>query len=1025
MPDWSAFRAGIVSGTRPAELADACACAWRWLDRTDDARRQEVEATVRSAIQARWVLEALPLLRRRLWRDAGIDPDDTAALQRLLDEAGAGRAGDASLRVLRRFDAAVTIGRLVAERFPSLPPSPGAADRAALLEHVPPLSEAIQGTGTGLASAASLDRLREAIGRFEPIGAQFVDDARREHAWWLGLAWWAIGRGALESMRYAEAVDAFERSASFYDTADEATSAADCRKERRAIEVKLAGDFDAAAEPAARTLLEAGDPWRTASALTTLLREVGRSGDRFEAHRLGDKAARALEAAGYPDPEAAFHPAIAQWIASAAHAHTGTALFARLCEAAERWAAILGARASARIERDAAASERAERALRGLAALPATLHAQAEQARRTAMERLAVWLPLPQPDGFDDPALPIPLDDPVQASAQLDASLHALRVACNEAPDARLLERAVALRRDADALGSRVHAARARLEHAYVLLALGRESEVPEVADAAIAVLVAGHAPHLGAFTTGYEREVYLTAIDYKARALAAAKDAAGIIALCEPVIRDLESERRRVSAPYQQSAFLATRAGLYEVVAAAAYRTGREDLLLAIPDLLKARTTLRSLLAPTSSTGTAAETEADLRRVGDALRQATPGSDEEAALRDRRRWLSTLTAGGRGRQSAEPPELSLPALQQSLAADEAVVSWFWAAGNTLLAHAVTRGASRCIAIELDASRTDQIRDCIACITALSGPSPRYGRLIAQLESLVASLGPVLFPDALRDLVAEKTRLALSPHRALHLFPFHAVPWVEGESACRLIERCSIRYVPNLTSLLIEWPGPTTGDVLAVGVGRFDDPAVPPIPGAEAEAAAVAAIHGARAALRLAPSRAEFAAAVQGRHRCLHIATHGSSVLGDDALDDPLEACLYLRDGGLSAWDLIDLRVHAELVVLGACHSGQRAIAGRGLTSLPGDDILGLQSVLFDAGAGAILGALWPVDDDTARTVLLTFHEAYARGVRPDAALSAAVRAHLADATRKPDVFYWAPFFLVELGRRSYAGDPS
>ena len=71
---------------------------------------------------------------------------------------------------------------------------------------------------------------------------------------------------------------------------------------------------------------------------------------------------------------------------------------------------------------------------------------------------------------------------------------------------------------------------------------------------------------------TGFERELYLTAISYQARALMATQDSAAIIALCEPVIpHDLEGERLQVSnSPYQQSAFLATRTRLYEAVATA-----------------------------------------------------------------------------------------------------------------------------------------------------------------------------------------------------------------------------------------------------------------------------------------------------------------------------------------------------------------------------------------------------------------------------------------------------------------------
>ena len=140
-------------------------------------------------------------------------------------------------------------------------------------------------------------------------------------------------------------------------------------------------------------------------------------------------------------------------------------------------------------------------------------------------------------------------------------------------------------------------------------------------------------------------------------------------------------------------------------------------------------------------------------------------------------------------------------------------------------------------------------------------------------------------------------------------------------------------------------------------------------------------------------------------------------MLAGDAQNDPFESCLYLRDGALSSFEIAALQLRAELVVLAACHSGQRSIAGRGLDRLPGDDLFGLQAVLFDAGVQTMLGALWPVHDATALAILVDFHRAYAGGAAPDKALQAAIVAHLGNTERRRDVFYWAPFFLSSLGK--------
>ena len=205
-----------------------------------------------------------------------------------------------------------------------------------------------------------------------------------------------------------------------------------------------------------------------------------------------------------------------------------------------------------------------------------------------------------------------------------------------------------------------------------MLIWLDRPADALPAVDAAQRTLLGERAPALAAFATGYERELYLTGIDLKARALANLRDHEALLALCEPVVRDIETERARVSSPYQQSAFLATRAALYEFCAAAAYRLKRWDLLLETTELLKARAALRSLVgtkdaigadasvhaasvaAADKSTqqGAAASDSPDLasieknyRDANAALAAAPRGSSAAAALIERRRWLADARA--------------------------------------------------------------------------------------------------------------------------------------------------------------------------------------------------------------------------------------------------------------------------------------------------------------------------------------------------------------------------------------------
>lgn len=1011
MPDWKRFRAAMIAGSSQAELVDACEAAWQWLDLAPEMRRSRALEFVQTEA-ARSMLQATGQVRLRLLREAGYSLDDLPRLQAYLDAVATGRATPEQLTLASRTQATVEIGNAVAERFPSATLAAPNSQLATMVAAGEKLMTAVKATGGIVVKPESLAALRSEIDTFAATGKDFTPPVAQEHAWRLGWAWWAVSSAARNLGRNDERRDALERAAALYSAGNDAKSAEQCRQELRDLGFHVAADFDGAAAAELRALPERKDPLSRAQALTRLAEEIGGIGDKFEAARTAETAAVVLQEAGYLDPEQNVGLAAGAWIEVASKDHTQSALLAQICDVIKCWATILGARTSERLKSDPPGSARAEGVLREVTQLSIDFNEQAAQAKRELDDRLAVW----NSSGVSLPPIPANSEETRQRTAQmttLDDALHALRLACNDGATDALLMKAVELREQAEALGSRVHIARAIVEQVYVLLALGRLVGVPALTEEALHTLLGDNPAQLSSFATGYERELYLNAIDYKVRALASLRDHEAILAICEPVIRDIESERARVSSPYQQSAFLATRAEIYEYAAAAAYKTKRFDLLLAVTELLKARAALRSRLVPKIDAGTS-DVEAQFREVNEALAKAAPNSTAAVSLKERRRWLLTARAIARAHAGdAEVPEISVAALQAALARDEAVVSWFLIANEIAIAMAVTREGFLPVPIMLDATLQSQLHEYLTCVMALSGDAPDYRKLIPRTDHLVASLGDALLPAEVRKFIAGKSRLVLCPHRALHLFPFHSAPWQDGY----VIQEFSVRYIPNLSSLLVPWAGNREGPVLAVGVAHFDDPDIPSLPNAEAEATDVAAAHGDAAHSLIGATRAQFTALPLRDYRCLHLATHGSSVLAGDAVNDPFESCLYLRDGALSGFEIAALQLRAELVVLAACHSGQRSIAGRGLDRLPGDDIFGLQAVLFDAGVGTILGALWPVHDATALAILVDFHREYAGGSAPDKALQTAIVAHLRNTERRRDVFFWAPFFLSSLGK--------
>jgi CHAT domain-containing protein len=228
-------------------------------------------------------------------------------------------------------------------------------------------------------------------------------------------------------------------------------------------------------------------------------------------------------------------------------------------------------------------------------------------------------------------------------------------------------------------------------------------------------------------------------------------------------------------------------------------------------------------------------------------------------------------------------------------------------------------------------------------------------RRSARFIDTVRDFSATLLPETIHPVLEGKRRLILSPHRVLHALPLHALHW-QGDL---LIRRFAVSYAPNLGCLIRQYPV-REGGLLAIGISDFDIPGenLKPLPDCISEAKAVCAAWTGRSATKLLNEQATISAvralAASGELAslsCLHFATHGADVRGDS----PMEAHLWLHDARLDGLEIATWQLHADLVVLSACHSGQRAIARRGV-ELMGDDIFGLQAAFFTAGAARVLG---------------------------------------------------------------------
>jgi CHAT domain-containing protein len=113
----------------------------------------------------------------------------------------------------------------------------------------------------------------------------------------------------------------------------------------------------------------------------------------------------------------------------------------------------------------------------------------------------------------------------------------------------------------------------------------------------------------------------------------------------------------------------------------------------------------------------------------------------------------------------------------------------------------------------------------------------------------------------------------------------------------------------------------------------------------------------------------------------LHFATHG--YMSEDA--PLLSSILLANGGGLTVYELMGLRLNANLVVLSACETARGKTTG-------GDDVIGLARGLLAAGARAAVVSLWPVDDLSTSLFMGHFYSRLRVGDTPAVALQAAQR---------------------------------
>jgi len=174
-----------------------------------------------------------------------------------------------------------------------------------------------------------------------------------------------------------------------------------------------------------------------------------------------------------------------------------------------------------------------------------------------------------------------------------------------------------------------------------------------------------------------------------------------------------------------------------------------------------------------------------------------------------------------------------------------------------------------------------------------------------------------------------------------------------------------------------------------------------PLPGAEAEARAIAPLLKTQAITGAQGTKAAIVPKMR-QASIIHLATHG---LLDDVRG--LGSAIALApsgedDGLLTAEEIFDMKLQANLVVLSACNTGEGRITG--------DGVIGLSRALISAGVPSVIVSLWAVPDAPTSELMRSFYQNLQNN--PDKA-QALRQAMLTTMKTHPQPRNWAAFTLI------------
>ncbi|BBD58366.1 TPR repeat-containing protein [Nostoc sp. HK-01] len=256
------------------------------------------------------------------------------------------------------------------------------------------------------------------------------------------------------------------------------------------------------------------------------------------------------------------------------------------------------------------------------------------------------------------------------------------------------------------------------------------------------------------------------------------------------------------------------------------------------------------------------------------------------------------------------------------------------------------------------------------------------------------------------------------PQESLFFVPFPALKDADNKY---LIEKHTILTAPSIQVLdlthkqRIQTRNAPSQNALVVGnpimprvafkVGEKPEQ-LEALPGAEIEAKAIARLLNTKAIIGKDATKAQILKLLP-KARIIHLATHGWA---DDirglgswiAFAPNPKNQNETGNGLLTAEEILDLRLQAELFVISACQTGRGRITG--------DGVIGLSRSIISAGVPSVLVSLWLIPDEETQPLMTEFYQQLQKNPDKAQALRQAMLGRIKEQSLPVN---WAAFTLI------------